>query len=175
MTNDIETATFNVLKSVANADDCPVQLATRCNIQGSEVGRFEEIIRDLHKKVERLKSDNKDYMDTLHAITVEGLGLPDPLTCKQDECPKEWEDLGFISKRVKQLVAENNSLMKEDGWQNMASSPPEEMRVIQVWNGKIVTSGSLFEGYYVDHLQDYMEPQPLLWKHLSKPPTEKSE
>jgi hypothetical protein len=60
-------------------------------------------IDDLQAENKRLRKDNINYLDTLRAIAVNGLGLPDPLTHKGDEMPVEWAEIGLFSERVAEM------------------------------------------------------------------------
>ena len=57
---------------------------------------------ELQQRLDAANQRIENLYDTIHAIAVKGLALPDPWEAKTDEVPPEWQQ-GLLSDRVKEL------------------------------------------------------------------------
>lgn len=57
-------------------------------------------------------------------------------------------------------------------WEPIETAPREEFKDLILFNGGNVCAGHYWEGYFVDSMGDYIEPQPTHWMPLPKPPAD---
>lgn len=55
-------------------------------------------------------------------------------------------------------------------WQPIETAPKVELKDLIVFNGE-VQHGQWWEGYWINSLQEYMEPRPTMWHELPPEPT----
>lgn len=55
-------------------------------------------------------------------------------------------------------------------WQPIETAPRVELKDVILFDGHNVYAGQFWEGYWVDSLQDYADPQPTHWHPLPPPP-----